>query len=141
MRNRLFLTVLSMLLLANAGLSQATASPRTEGPPNIVFILADDLGIGDLGCYGHPDIRTPELDQLATEGTRFESFYVTGITCCPSRTGFMTSLHPASYPGYMSDHGFADRTTITELMHKAGYKVGHFGKWHIGPEEIVTMAL
>jgi len=109
--------------------------PRTEGPPNIIFILADDVGWGDLSCYGHPHTSTPELDQLATDGTRFEKFYVTGITCNPSRAGFMTSRHPASYVGETSAQGFADRATVTELLHKGGYKVGHFGKWHIGPVE------
>lgn len=111
------------------------ASVADERLPNIVFIFADDLGFADLGCYGHPDIRTPRLDKLASEGTRFESFHVTGITCCPSRTGFMTSRHPASFPGYMSEHGFAGRVTITELLNKRGYRVGHFGKWHMGPIE------
>jgi arylsulfatase A-like enzyme len=125
----------------NVGSPSAPAGATTgtdTGPqkPNIVFILADDLGYGDLSCQGHPDIQTPRLDTLAAEGSRFESFHVTGITCNPSRTGFMTSIHPASYPGYPADHGFADKVTVTELMHKNGYKVGHFGKWHIGPEEI-----
>jgi N-acetylgalactosamine-6-sulfatase len=123
-----------ILILAAATFVLASVSAvAQERLPNIVFILADDLGYADLGCYGHPDIRTPVLDQLATEGTRFESFHVTGITCCPSRTCFMTSRHPASYPAYMSGHGFADRVTVTELLHERGYKVGHFGKWHIGP--------
>ena len=103
--------------------------------PNIVFILADDLGYGDLVCYGHPYAQTPELDKLASEGTMFHRFYVTGVTCCPSRTGFMTSRHPASYPKYMADFGFAGRVTVTELLQRAGYRTGHFGKWHMGPED------
>ena len=105
-----------------------------DRPPNIVFIFADDLGFGDLGSYGHPYARTPALDKLGSEGTRFEQFYVTGVTCCPSRTGFMTSRHPASFPKYMSGHGFAGRATVTELLKKRGYRTGHFGKWHIGPD-------
>jgi len=68
--------------------------------PNIVFILADDLGYADLGCYGHPYARTPAIDRLAEEGTRFTQFYVTGVTCCPSRTGFMTGLFPARFQEY-----------------------------------------
>ena len=102
--------------------------------PNVVFILADDLGYGDLSCYGHPYSKTPELDKLATQGIRFERFYVTGVTCCPSRTGFMTSRHPASYPKYMAEYGFAGRTTVTEIFKKNGYTTGHFGKWHMGQE-------
>ncbi|MCK5371870.1 MAG: sulfatase-like hydrolase/transferase [Cyclobacteriaceae bacterium] len=100
--------------------------------PNIVFILADDLGWGDLSCYGHPYSKTPALDKMATQGIRFERFYVTGVTCCPSRTGFMTSRHPASYPKYMAEYGFAGKTTVTEIFKNNGYTTGHFGKWHIG---------
>lgn len=103
--------------------------------PNIVFIFADDLGYGDLASYGHPYSRTPNLDRLAEQGTQFHRFYVTGVTCNPSRTGFMTSRHPASYANYTADFGFQDRNTITELLGKAGYTVGHFGKWHIGNNE------
>ena len=102
--------------------------------PNIIFIFADDLGYGDLGCYGHPYAKTPSLDQLAREGTRFTQAYVTGVTCCPSRTGMMTGKYPATFAKYMSDHGFGDRVTITELLKRNGYRTGHFGKWHIGPK-------
>jgi len=102
--------------------------------PNIVFILADDLGYADLGCYGHPYARTPAIDRLAEEGTRFTQFYVTGVTCCPSRTGFMTGLFPARFQEYPTGFGFGDRITITDLLKGRGYRTGHFGKWHIGPE-------
>jgi len=105
---------------------------KAQDKPNVVFIFADDLGWGDLACYGHPYAKTPSLDKLASQGTRFERFYVTGVTCCPSRTGIMTSRHPASYPKYMAQHGFAGKTTITEILNKNGYTTGHFGKWHIG---------
>jgi arylsulfatase A-like enzyme len=103
--------------------------------PNIVFIFADDLGYGDLACYGHPYAQTPAIDKLATEGTRFTQFYVTGVTCNPSRTGLMTGIHPARFPKYAADFGFGNRTTITALLQKQGYATGHFGKWHMGPEE------
>src|SRR6185503_19225179 len=115
-------------------LCAGVARAADPGKPNIVFILADDLGYGDLACYGHPYARTPALDQLAREGTRFRQFNVTGVTCCPSRTGFMTSKFPATFHGYPANAGFADRVTITELLKKRGYRTGHFGKWHIGPE-------
>ena len=103
--------------------------------PNIIFILADDMGWNDLHCYGHPYAKTPNIDKLAAEGTRFGQCYATGVTCCPSRTGFMTSRFPASFAKYPANGGFADRVTITELLHKQGYATGHFGKWHIGPNE------
>jgi N-acetylgalactosamine-6-sulfatase len=102
--------------------------------PNIVFVLADDLGGGDLRCYGHPYARTPNIDSLAIDGTRFTQFHATGATCCPTRTGLMTSWFPARYPTYPANGGFANRITITELLKKQGYATGHFGKWHIGPE-------
>lgn len=103
--------------------------------PNIVFLLADDLGAGDLHCYGHPYARTPNIDSLARDGTRFMQYHATGATCCPTRTGLMTSWFPARYPTYPANGGFADRVTITELLKKQGYATGHFGKWHIGPEQ------
>ena len=114
-------------------------SARTQAadvrPPNIVFMFADDLGYGDLGCYGHPYTRTPAIDQLAKEGTRFTQFYVTGVTCNPSRTGLMTGLFPARFPKYAADFGFGDRVAITQMLNKRGYRTGHFGKWHIGPDD------
>lgn len=118
-----------MLVISLA--STANAAVR----PNIVFMFADDLGYGDLGCYGHPYAKTPVLDQLAKEGTRYTQFYVTGVTCNPSRTGLMTGVFPARFPKYAADYGFGDRVTITELLKKRGYKIGHFGKWHIGPDD------
>jgi N-acetylgalactosamine-6-sulfatase len=102
--------------------------------PNVVFLFADDMGWGDLRCYGHPYAKTPNLDKLASEGTRFTQFYATGVTCCPSRTGFMTSKFPATFAKYPANAGFGDRVTVTELLKRQGYATGHFGKWHIGPE-------
>lgn len=110
------------------------AAPAAARPPNIVFLFADDLGWGDLACYGHPYAKTPHLDQLASEGTRFTQFYATGVTCCPSRTGFMTSKFPATFKGYPANAGFSGRVTVSELLKRHGYATGHFGKWHIGPE-------
>lgn len=100
--------------------------------PNIIFILADDLGWGDLRCYGHPYAKTPNLDKLAADGTRFTHFYSTGVTCCPARTGLMTGKFPATFQKYPAHFGFGTRVTITELLKKNGYATGHFGKWHIG---------
>lgn len=117
----------------------ATLAVKADEPqlsqPNIIFLLADDAGFADFGCYGHPYARTPNIDKLAAEGIRFKQFYATGVTCCPTRTGLMTSKWPATYSTYPANGGFADRVTITELLHKQGYATGHFGKWHIGPED------
>ncbi len=128
----LVLSLLSVLLASSRLI--AAAENRTQ-KPNIVFLLADDLGGSDLHCYEHPYARTPNIDSLAREGTRFTQFSATGATCCPTRTGLMTSKWPASYPTYPANGGFANRVTITELLKRHGYATGHFGKWHIGPEQ------
>ncbi|MDX2038340.1 MAG: sulfatase-like hydrolase/transferase [Isosphaeraceae bacterium] len=110
------------------------AAPASDvRPPNVVFILADDLGYGDLGCQGHPFARTPEIDRLAAQGTRFERCYSAGITCSPARTGLMTGRFPARFSPRPDRAGFGDRPTVTAALHDAGYATGHFGKWHIGP--------
>lgn len=122
-----FLTVVTSACTALFG-----ASPSK---PNVIFLLADDLGYSDLHVYGHPYSRTPNLDKLASEGTRFMQTYATGCTCCPARTGWMSSKFPATYPTYPANGGFADHVTITDLLKKQGYATGHFGKWHIGPTQ------
>ncbi|RFC41536.1 MAG: N-acetylgalactosamine-6-sulfatase [Verrucomicrobia bacterium] len=124
-------------LLTTLILTPLVASAAAEPPPpkpNIVFLFADDLGWGDLRFYGHPYAQTPHLDKLAAEGTRFTQCYATGVTCCPSRTGFMTSQFPARFAKYPADADFGDRVTITALLKQQGYATGHFGKWHIGPD-------
>mgnify|MGYP002631357261 CR=1 FL=1 len=99
---KLRIPFLAFLTLASCTFANAAEADR----PNIVFLFADDLGYGDLGCYGHPYAKTPALDRLAQEGTRFTQHYVTGVTCNPSRTGLMTGRFPARYPKYAADFGF-----------------------------------
>lgn len=113
--------------------------------PNFVFIFADDLGWGDLGCYGNRQIRTPNLDRLAREGTLFTQFYVNGSVCSPSRTAIMTGHFPARHAvhGHFASHPQNKKRamgnwldpkipTLTKLLKQAGYATGHFGKWHLG---------
>ena len=104
--------------------------------PNIVFILADDLGYGDLGCYGQTRIATPHIDQLAHEGVRFTQFYAGSTVCAPSRCVLMSGLHT----GHCYIRGNADASlrasdaTVAQLLKNAGYTTGIFGKWGLAEE-------
>ena len=107
--------------------------------PNIVVIMADDLGYADLGCYGCKDIPTPHIDQLATDGARFTSGYVTWPMCGPSRAGFMTGRHQSTFGYYKNPtlpldpkQGLPKIETIASLLQKQGYVTGGVGKWHLG---------
>ncbi|MEX2288569.1 MAG: sulfatase-like hydrolase/transferase [Planctomycetaceae bacterium] len=135
------LLFLMLMLAANGVTSAQPASSR----PNIVFILADDLGWGDLGCYGHPNIKTPHLDRLAEQGTLFTQFYVNGSVCSPSRTAFMTGQFPARHRihGHLALHSQNEARgmpnwldpavpLLTRQLKSAGYATAHFGKWHLG---------
>eukprot|EP01031_Cornospumella_fuschlensis_P007100 gene7100-8816_t len=111
-------------------------------PPNIVIIYADDLGYGDLGCYGHPTIRTPNLDRMAAEGMRFTQFYSAAEVCTPSRAALLTGRYPIR-SGMCHDQirvlrnkstgGLPqEEVTLAELLKGQGYKTACIGKWHLG---------
>ena len=111
--------------------------------PNVVLILSDDLGYHDLGCYGHPKIKTPVIDQLAQEGVRLTSFYSGATVCTPSRMALLTGSYPVRYGwskgvvGHIMEkkRGLSPKaTTMAEVFKDAGYKTGIFGKWHLGDE-------
>jgi len=111
-------------------LAEATAVTDAPRRPNIVFILADDLGYGDLGCYGQKKIRTPRLDQMAQEGIRFTSHYAGFTVCSPSRCALMTGKHM----GHASVKGNGGRlkasdVTVPMLLKQAGYRTCMIGKW------------
>jgi len=130
-------TLLGSLLLLPA-LIGAAAQDRK---PNIVFILADDLGWGELGSYGQKKIRTPRLDRMAAEGMRFTQFYSGNAVCAPSRCVIMTGKHPGHATIRANrevqpegQHPIPDATrTIAEALREKGYATGAFGKWGLGP--------
>lgn len=111
----------------------ARAEPRR---PSIIFILADDLGYGDLGCYGQTKIKTPNIDNLAAEGMRFTSFYAGSTVCAPSRCALMTGRHTGH--AYVRGNGAlplrAEDVTVAEVLKQAGYATGLVGKWGLGNE-------
>jgi arylsulfatase A-like enzyme len=103
--------------------------------PNVVLIYIDDLGYGDLGCYGCPDIPTPNIDRLAAEGVRFLSSYITNPPCCPSRCSLMMGQYAQRFGKYGMSRGLPipeDRPTLARFLSEAGYVTGQIGKWDIG---------
>ena len=118
----------------------ALASSGADRLPNILLIVADDLGYGDLGSYGQKNIQTPVLDKLATEGMRFTDHYAGSTVCAPSRSALMTGLDTGHTPvrgnrrvNPMSQYPLpADSVTIAEVLKKAGYATGMIGKWGLG---------
>ena len=137
---------------ALAGAAIAAAAPtvfsRTRtNLPNILFILADDLGYGDLSCYGRPDYKTPQLDRLATQGVRFLNAYSASSVCTPTRCAFITGRYPArtrvgleeplTEKGALGERAKtlglpAEYPTIASLLKQSGYQTALVGKWHLG---------
>lgn len=130
---KLLTGVAAVSCLAPLGRAQ---TPHASAPPNIVLILADDLGYGDLGCYGQQRIATPNLDRLAAQGMRFTQFYAGAPVCAPSRNVLLTGQHT----GHALIRGNAkvslrpQDVTIAEVLRRAGYATGAIGKWGVGEE-------
>jgi arylsulfatase A-like enzyme len=129
----------TLLFAALTMSSVAAAAPARS--PNIVIILADDLGYGDLGCYGSPTIRTPNLDRMAGEGLRFTDYYAPAEVCTPSRAGLLTGRYPIrsgmcgtrrvlfpNAPGGLPP----EEITLARALKERGYATAHLGKWHLG---------
>lgn len=133
---------LPFLVLVTAGLCSITGSGSAAKQPNIIVLLADDLGYGELSCQGNPEIPTPHIDSIAASGVRFTSGYVTGPNCSPSRAGLLSGRTPTRF-GYefnpigavneMPGIGLpSSEITIAEILQDAGYTTGLIGKWHQG---------
>ena len=134
------IVALGLIVCAERG----EAATLRERRPNIVFILADDWGWGDLGCHGHPYLKTPNIDRLALEGSEFYQFTVASGVCSPSRAAVLTGQFPARYAIHwhfatveshkqrgMPDWLSPKAVLLPRLLQQVGYATVHFGKWHL----------
>src|SRR5579863_4106187 len=130
---------LQTLAAGTAATSALNAAPARR--PNIVVIVTDDHGVGDVGCYGNPEVRTPNLDRLAASGVRFTQWYSNAPICSASRAAIMTGKYSdrtgvvgalPSEPDWSVPGLRAGETTFPCLLQKLGYRTAAFGKWHLG---------
>jgi arylsulfatase A len=155
---RSFLTASALAPAAWAVRGQSSAQPKEgtgrpsgpatmpDRPPNFIVIFCDNLGYGDIGCFGSELHRTPHIDRMAEEGMRFTDFYATSGVCTPSRSSIMTGCYPRRVNMHMSDTGASvlqpvspkgldpDEITIAEVLKGAGYETACIGKWHLGDQ-------
>ena len=114
--------------------SRTSSGVEDPSLPNVVLLLCDDLGWGDVGFQGNERIETPHLDAMARGGLRFTRFYAAAPVCSPTRGAYLTGRHPHRYgiPGANSGHMRPEELTLAEVLADLGYATGHFGKWHLG---------
>jgi arylsulfatase A-like enzyme len=141
----LLMTAIVLILSGCKSIYSAEEPAPTSSQPNIIFILVDDMGLGDLGSYGGALEPTPNIDRLAAEGTRFTDFYTVSPICSASRVGFTTGMFPARWQitsflqkragnrkSEQTDYLAPEAPSIARMLKSAGYATGHFGKWHMG---------
>src|SRR3954469_19106188 len=132
--SRFFLSFLA----ANIGFACYARAAAPAARPNIVFILSDDVGYGDVGCYGAQHVKTPNIDRLAREGLRFTDAHATASVCTPTRYAFLTGKYAWRQPGTGIAAGnatllIAEGTpTVASVLKNAGYNTALVGKWHLG---------
>lgn len=141
LKRLIFITRLLGLVVFLSEGSQAT-DPERPDRPNVIVLLADDLGYGELGCQGNPEIPTPNIDSIAAGGIRFTAGYVTAAYCSPSRAGLMTGRFPTRFGYEFNPIGARNEEpgcglptsewTLAQHLHNAGYTTGLVGKWHLG---------
>lgn len=125
----------ALAALAVTAIFQATAAGQDVKKPNIVFIIADDLGYRNLGCYGSTSIQTPHIDRMCAEGIKFTNCYSGDSVCGPARSCLMTGYHMGKSPVRNNSGGvplFPEDVTVSSVLKKAGYATGGFGKWGLG---------
>ena len=152
---RLKILILCALVFASGATPQSSALAADEHStrPNIILILIDDMGWGDFSCFGNKKVETTNIDRLASEGMRFEQFYVNSPICSPSRTAISTGQYPTRWQitSYLNNRQENERRGIAQwldpkapmlarILHNAGYATGHFGKWHMGGQRDVSDA-
>ncbi|WP_395751177.1 sulfatase-like hydrolase/transferase [Prosthecobacter sp.] len=122
-----------LLFLCGVVGMQVAGMAAPDEPPNIVLVMADDQGWGDMGYNGHPHLKTPNFDALAKEGIRFDEFHAAAPVCSPTRGSVMTGRTPNRYGCFAWGHPLRPQEiTVAEALKTAGYATGHFGKWHLG---------
>ena len=128
-----FLGLATILIFCGTGLAERIAGRR----PNIVFILTDDQGYGDMSCHGHPILKTPNIDRLNSESVRFSDFHVSP-TCSPTRSALMTGRHEfrngVTHAILERERLTLEAITIAQVLKSAGCATAIFGKWHLGDE-------
>jgi uncharacterized sulfatase len=135
--------VWALILVATLSVSTGINAAHAPRRPNVIIILADDMGYGELACFGHPKFKTPNLDRMAAEGARLTQFNTPAPFCAPTRASLMTGRYPfrcgltanpaPDFGGQYKDLGLpASEVTLAQMFHNAGYATGMVGKWHLG---------
>ena len=152
----MFTTIVTGISSLNA---QSSLNTQSSGKPNVIIIFIDDMGYGDLSCYGNKQVSTANIDALAKRGTRFTQFYSNSPVCSPSRVAMLTGHYPARHQFYtylaerkknqennMPDFLPASVPTLAKMMQDNGYATAHIGKWHLcggkirsGPKDIMMI--
>ena len=126
--------IVSMFFGCSEKTKKTEAASVDQETPNIILLMADDQGWGDTGFNGHPHLKTPNLDKMASNGAVFERFYAASAVCSPTRGSVMTGRHPLRYGICHANCGHikSQEITLGEMVKSVGYTTGHFGKWHLG---------
>ena len=125
--------------------SSVTDPPSTGEPPNLILIMADDLGYNDLGCYGNQTIATPNIDKLASGGTKFLDYHSNGVVCSPTRAALLTGryqqrsgIEAVVTAKHHRQTGFRDHLTLAQFLRESGYHTAIIGKWHLGYDTLFS---